>query len=174
MGIRLNARGRKRIPGTPIVLSFGARSGVSWSLKAGRLTYSPKARRLSVNTPGIGSVQITPGRKPAARGNTAARRYPPVAELRADADLVAYALERITCRSCGAEVQDVCRTATKRTPTDMHRWRLEDAWDRIAGDRSTPPPSSSVAGALLRRVLGWLAVATLLVLVAPHVNLLPW
>jgi hypothetical protein len=174
MGIRLNARGRKRIPGTPIILNFGARSGVSWSLKLGRLTYSPKARRLSINTPGIGSVQVTPGRKApaqAARGNTPARRYPP-------ADLVAYAQARLTCRSCGSEPGDVCRTATKRTPTDTHRWRLEDAWDGIAGDRDTgpssPATSSGLAAATVRRLLGLLAVAALLVLVAPHVSVLPW
>lgn len=163
MGIRLNARGRKRIPGTPIVLNFGARSGVSWSLKAGRFTYSPKARRLSINTPGIGSVQVTPGRKatarPAARGNV---NTGPV-----DPEWEAWCIAHRTCRSCGSEVGDVCRTAKRKQPTKTHGWRLEPEPER-------PAPASARVGATLRRLLGVGLVALLVLLLAPHVNVLPW
>lgn len=168
MGIRLNARGRKRIPGTPIVLNFGARSGVSWSLKLGRLTYSPKARRLSVNTPGIGSVQITPGRKaparPPARGNIARTLAQPV-----DPEWEAWCIQHRRCPSCGSEIGDVCRTPKAKRPTKTHPERLASEPARPA----TPSGASGMLAATLRRVLGLLILAAVLVLVAPHVNLLP-
>jgi hypothetical protein len=115
--IRVNARARRRIG--PFIVNAGARSGVSLSLKLGRVTVplagGRRRRGISIDTPGIGSVQVTPG-----------RRQPRAAAAPVELLPVEVGLLR-ACDpqrgGCGAEPGDVCRTPTKRPAARMHKAR---------------------------------------------------
>jgi hypothetical protein len=115
--IRVNARARRRIG--PFIVNAGARSGVSLSLKLGRVTVplagGRRRRGISIDTPGIGSVQLTPTRRqvPAAVG--------PVELLPVSIGLLR------PCPSCGSEAGDVCRKPDRSPSAAMHKARRKPA-----------------------------------------------
>jgi hypothetical protein len=113
--IRVNARARKRLG--PFIVNAGARSGVSVSLKVGRVTVplagGRRRRGISIDTPGIGSVQLTPARQ--------TRAAAPVELLPEEIGLLRVCDPQRG--GCGAEPGDVCRTPTKRPAARMHKAR---------------------------------------------------
>jgi hypothetical protein len=108
--IRVNARARRRIG--PFIVNAGARSGVSLSLKLGRVTVPLAGGR---RRRGIRSVQLTPTRRqvPAAVG--------PVELLPVSIGLLR------PCPSCGSEAGDVCRKPDRSPSAAMHKARRKPA-----------------------------------------------
>jgi hypothetical protein len=145
------------------------------SLRAGWFTYNTKTGRTSVNPPGPGSVWVDT-RNPAHRPRPArpAASAPPTPDLRA------FARAHIVCKTCQAELGDVCRTGADRHPTTMHKTRTDAASlvmqygtdgaavATTAPPVSTPAPAGASVWATFRRIFGIAGIVALVVVSGTH------
>lgn len=136
----------------------------SVSVKAGPLTWNPKRRTASVDTPGIGSVMIPYGGAGRTQGAVTTRGSRLV-----DPELDAWAVKYIACprQTCAAQLGKPCVTPSgARTRCHMQRREVARAQrhygpDTTPGGRSTRPGPISPLGQLVRRALGWFLVLAL-------------
>lgn len=158
--MRVRYRARRRFGPFAINIAPGKRMlprVSSVAVKIGPVTRNLTRGTTSINTPGLGSVQLDSGRSAV----TTRRQYPP------GTDDVAVA--EIQCRRCGSQPTRPCQTPSEAPAARPHKPRRDDAADLIEsrrrdytpGGRSTRPGPVSPLGRLVRRILGGLLVVVL-------------
>lgn len=154
--MRVRYRARRRIG--PFAINIAPGRGMlprvsSVAIKVGPFTRNLTRGTTSINTPGLGSVQLDSGRS----RRPGRRQYPPGTD--------AVAVAEIECRGCHMRPLNVCETAQGRPAARPHKLRRDDAADLIEHRRDGGPRRGPVR-LLVGRVLGWLAVVVLAWLLA--------
>jgi hypothetical protein len=154
--VRVRYRARRRFG--PFAINIAPGRGMlprvsSVAVKIGPVTRNLTRGTTSINTPGLGSVQLDGGRS----RRPARRQYPP------GTDDVAVA--EIQCRHCGSQPTRRCQRPSEVPVAHPHKSRRDDAADLIEsrgdytpGGRSGRPGPIRPLGRLVQRILGVLLV----------------